>query len=558
MNQVFLIAPKEHSLKENIVAFEKPSMFSMPKNYVMRIYTKRIAENIGVGAIANYLRTHGISTKCINLSIEDKTINDIVQDVMLEKPLIVGLSMLYDLHVINAMEIIIALRKGGYKGHITLGGTFISLAYERFIKSFDVFDSIIVGDGEKVFLNLYSALLEGENLSCVSGLATLDENGEINYSPQDCHEGSIIATPDRDGFDYLTSKNMHVSAALIVGSRGCNNNCLYCSAPNMRKYHNKIWKGREAKEIVREIENLIKNYNIKYLYFCDDNFCGYGDIGLKHIREFVSEMKKEKLSIPFHAEIRADADITKADILELKSVGLDEALIGIESGVQSCLQRWKKNITIEQNKEIIKQLKLCNVKIAPAYILFDPFTTFDEYKQSVDFIRNNKLYHMDNPWYLFNQMIAYPGTELEEMLIERGIISKTIIRRYTLEELDNTDVLLSAIKGVSSIEYEIVDYRVRIIWMILREHVDEIVEIVCTKIPSLSLKQIRNRENTSHFLFRLGEWRKNLGTLLMNYMDFSVWWGGNSDDIQVLQSGLQEIRARYDQQHLGDEFFFQI
>lgn len=148
MHQVFLIAPQEHLLNEKTIAFEKPSMFSIPQSHLMEMYTKRLAENIGIGAIASCLREYGISTKCINLSIEDRLICDVVEEIIYENPRIVGISILYDLHVYNAMKIAVLLRKQGYAGHITLGGTFISLAYERFLKAFSIIDSIIVGDGE--------------------------------------------------------------------------------------------------------------------------------------------------------------------------------------------------------------------------------------------------------------------------------------------------------------------------------------------------------------------------------------------------------------------------
>ncbi len=50
---------------------------------------------------------------------------------------------------------------------------------------------------------------------------------------------------------------------------------------------------------------------------------------------------KEKLHLKFHYEMRVDF-VTEKLLMELKSAGFLDILLGIEAGVQTMLDRWKK------------------------------------------------------------------------------------------------------------------------------------------------------------------------------------------------------------------------
>lgn len=554
MSSIYLVAPKEKSVKEAVILFEKTHSDIKQKNRLYDIYTKRIPENIGIGAIAQYLIKNGVEAKCVNMYFERNTMEKIVDEIIKTNPVIVGVSLIYDLHVFNAIKLITLLRYKGYSGHITLGGTFISLAYTRFLKNFDYIDSIIIGNGEMVFYKLYRALTTNGNLYGIPGLALRDKNGNIEYEKQNYYENYVFSVPLRKTLDYALSQGLQIQTALIVGSRGCNNNCIYCAAPNMRRYHNKIWIGRNPVDLVDEIEQLINKYNIKYLYFCDDNFCGYGKTGSQHLKMFIQEMKNRNLFIRFHAEIRADAGLSKEDILGLRSVGLDEALIGLESGVTECLKRWKKNTNINDNQSMINLLKECKVKIAPAYILIDPYTTLEELEQSFKFIYTNDLYLADDPWYLFNQMIVYPGTELENQLIEQQIITPKTVRYYTLDELQKDENILKFCYDISVIEYEIVSSDVRQIWDSLKKAVNEIIYIVNKELPTFahSIKQLSG--NALDFIIKVQKWRKNIGYLHMNLLKSAIDWGKSQHKKKSLDEILLIERTDYDIKYLGKSF----
>lgn len=425
MYQVYLVAPKEMSIHISEMAFENSdysSVNELKDNPIDSIYTQRIQENIGIGSIASWLRNHGVKTCTINAYIEERNNQEIINRILLDDPIIVGFSLLYDLHFFNAMQLVVELRRRGYKKHITFGGTFASLAYERILATCPLIDSIIIGDGEATFLELYNSLLGGKLNREIKGIAYVDANRKICYEPRERNRNEInYPSVSRDTLLYMKEKGYRFSTAAIYGSRGCNNRCIYCSAPSLNDLCNKVWRPRNIDSLVQEIEMLKKEFNIQYLYFCDDNFCGYGLAGKQHLLEFAKKMKEKNLSVNFHAELRVDCGLLDEEIALLKEVGLEEALLGIENGSQSCLNRWKKGVTIEANERMLAQLKRCNVNVAPAYIMVDAYTTIEEFIESIKFIERNELYKMDDPWYLFNKMMVYPGTNLEKKCLKMGL-----------------------------------------------------------------------------------------------------------------------------------------
>lgn len=559
---VLLIAPGEISLNDTLIEFEKVGtsyVDQVRNNPVNSLFIKRIQENLGIGSIAAYLRERKVETRIINASVEGLSNEEIADIIMLESPHIVGFSLLYDLHVFNTLEIIILIRKRGFTNHITLGGTFISLAYERFLEAFDFIDTIIIGEGEEPFFHLYSNLKYNRPLDEIKGLAWVDENKALRYEKRLKSVEELKFPPaHRDTLKYLKDNRIKVSTATIYGSRGCNNACVYCAAPAMRINHNKQWRPRNINALVEEIESLKNNYQISYFYFCDDNFCGYGEEGKKHIEQFTQRMFERNLSVKFHAELRADCHLTEQDILELKKAGLDEALIGIESGAQSSLDRWRKSVKVEDNIRMINHLKKYGVKIAPAFIIIDAYTSLEELRVSTKFIEENELYKMDDPWFLFNQMIVYPGTLLEKKLMEDGVVHYPHIEKHNIDSFASRNELFDFCAHISIIKYEITSPVVRVLWMNLVAVVNEIIYYVNTVLPQVIYKYKEKKGNKNlTAIIGIRKWRGSIGEHCLNLLKYSIEWAEKNETspeikVQDLNFMLRKLRQEYDTLYLGN------
>jgi radical SAM superfamily enzyme YgiQ (UPF0313 family) len=110
--------------------------------------------------------------------------------------------------------------------------------------------------------------------------------------------------------------------------------------------------------VVKEIKLLKDNYNIDHIWFCDDIF------GLKPgwVLEFAELLKKEKLSIRFKIQSRADL-LTQPEVVgALADAGCENVWIGAESGSQKILDAMDKGITVQQIHKATHNMKAHGIK----------------------------------------------------------------------------------------------------------------------------------------------------------------------------------------------------
>lgn len=569
MLDIVLVSPMEFSLNDKKLFREisiKSDIENLRMNPVNNIYVRRNRENLGIEILASYLRKYNYKVGIVNAHTLKKSFSEMIAEIIAVKAKIIGISLLYDLHVFNACLIVKRLRKEGYQGHITFGGPFITLAYECFLASIPEIDSIIRGEGEIPLLELTKTILSNKDWKGIHGLAFKKGDSIIVNPPAKVLEDlSQVPIPARDTLQILKSKGIHMRIATFQASRGCNGKCTYCTAPsstNLSKAYK--WRHRSVEDIVDEIEYLVRKFKIEFLYFCDYNFFGYGN----NINDWLAKLAKEicdrNIKIKFHATIRADAKLDKNVLNALKLAGLHYILLGIESGSQSALNRWNKRTTITQNKVAISIIKELGFELDPGIIMVDAYTTVEEFRNTVDFIEETGIHECFFPMYLFNQMIVFPGSELEGQLVKDGIV----VRPDPWEIYDSLHEpmrLLEFCKKVSSRPYLIKDKIIREMWGALIVYTNNVTSLVDEEIPTF-LNHWRIKLQTIHiskehlirekkvyldFVVKLKSWRRNIGSLALDIMKTSVKWAEEKEikpylTVAGLNCRLREVIARYD------------
>lgn len=559
---LLLVSPMEYSLSDKSLFREANAnrdVENINKNAVNRMYIKRNRENLGVHILAAHLRSHDFSVEILNGQITEETLGDTVREIIKANPHVVAVSLLYDLHIYNAIKISQKLRTNGYKGHITFGGPFVTFAYEYFLSSVKEIDSVIRGEGEIPLLNLVNSIKSGEEWNNIAGLAYKNGTKIIKNAPAPVMKNlNQMVRPSRDMLKSLKSQGIHMRVASVLASRGCNGKCTYCTAPASTKLSNHLeWRYRPVDDLLDEIEYLVKEFNIEFLYFCDYNFFGYGEHSEKWLHTFADGILNRKIKVRFHATVRADSQLNSSLMLKLKEAGLQYVLLGVESGSQSALDRWKKRTTTQQNKDTIKTIRDLGFELDPGMIMVDPYTSLNEFKDTVNFIEETGLHECFFPMYLFNQIIAFPGTELEEELVKDGII-KLEDPLSLDDDLYHDDDLLSFCRKISSRPYEIRDEIVRDLWSevtvqtnlvtwLVEDEIPEILSIWRLSIKNCVSKEVRKAEEKKYlnFVSSLRKWRKNIGALALQLMKESVKWGNKrSIDSSVTRDELRvELEA---------------
>lgn len=227
-------------------------------------------------------------------------------------------------------------------------------------------DFIIIGEGELTLKELVSANEKREiGFKKIDGLAFKEKAEVIKTSPrQIIKELDTFPMPAWDLIEVSSYKKIWMEnhgyfSLNIATTRGCPFKCNWCAKPIYGNRYN----SRSPKKVTEEIEYLIKNFDVKHFWMCDDIF------GLKPgwVQEFRNVVKSKGLKFKYKIQSRVDLLLQEDTISALAESGADTVWVGAESGSQKILDSMDKGTTVEQIFEATRLLKRNGIR--PAFFL---------------------------------------------------------------------------------------------------------------------------------------------------------------------------------------------
>jgi radical SAM superfamily enzyme YgiQ (UPF0313 family) len=368
---------------------------------------------LGLLYIASYLRKHGISVKLCDVPAKKFHLEDIIEEIAREKPRVVGLSALSS-GLRSAVEIAKEIKKVfGSIPQVGLGGAHVSVD-PTFIERFPYFDFAVIGEGEKTMLQIATDIIAGKK---VSGPCP----GEMS---QNLDEYPFPARDLVDIGDYFYTKERlkgEPPTAMMIATRGCPHNCIFCSRPSYQRK----FRARSAKNIVDEMEKIHSLYPGGFS-FQDDTFT----LDKRLIHEVCRELVTRNLKVRWKAMTRADA-VDEELLQHLGQAGCDDLFFGIEAGNE----RIRTEVIGKRVKDetIFKTLKLCRrygIHTNILLMLGFPTETEKELRDTINFSSRAKADLMG-----VRVTIIMPGSRLFDDAQREGLIAPDVIDRYTRGEL---------------------------------------------------------------------------------------------------------------------------
>ena len=290
-----------------------------------------------------------------------------------------------------------------------------------FLEKNNFIDFVMFGEYEGTLLELIRSIIKGESdFSGIEGLIWRDKkNNVIKNPPREPFDIKMLPWPHRDTLPMekywdLPGDIPHPSAQ-IVASRGCPFSCNFCLWPQLL-FGGKTYRTRDVKDVVDEMEFLVKEKGFKSIYFDDDTF----NIGKKRMLELCDEIIKRGLNgIPW--AIMARADQMDREILDaMKKAGLHAVKYGVESTSQEAVNKCGKCLDLVKAKEMIRYTKEIGIKIHLTFSFGLSGETRDTIKSSIDYALEAGPQSVQ-----FSIITPFPGTSLFEQLDkENRILSK--------------------------------------------------------------------------------------------------------------------------------------
>ena len=284
-------------------------------------------------------------------------------------------------------------------------------------------DFVVKGEGEETICELVDCLKKNEEPVHVKGLL-YKKNGNIIVN----EDRGLIKDLDTLPFpawhlfnqlDYTYPDSLCSRVFPMMSSRGCPCNCSFCSVKNifLRKS-----RPRSSKNIVDEIENLIKKYSAREIHFWDDNFT----VSKKRVFQTRDEILKRKIKIKISFPNGLRVDCVNMEILEaLKEMGTYSIALGVESGNQDVLDSVNKGTTMEEIEEAFKIVKKLNMETWAFFMIGFPQDTEVTIKDTINF-----AIKLDPDIAKFHILTPYPGTRVFDELNQKGLITDMDFDHY--------------------------------------------------------------------------------------------------------------------------------
>jgi radical SAM superfamily enzyme YgiQ (UPF0313 family) len=304
---------------------------------------------------------------------------------------------------------------------IVAGGEHSSSIPEYVLKNCPSIDYVIRGEGEFSMLEFSHNLFYGKSTSSIPGICFVDNENKFidnGFSKRIQHIDKL----PRPAWHLLKPENYFTNSFTIglakgklrnmpiLATRGCPYQCTFCSSPSMWTTR---YLMRDPKEIVDEIEWLIKEYEANDFEFFDLTAI----IKKSWILDFCDELKKRKINnITWQLPIGTRSEILDEETLKaIYDSGCAYICYAPESGSEKSLNIIKKRVKLDRLIESIKVAAKIGHTVKLNFIIGFPHETLIDCLKSVFFgiycSFRFGIYDVN-----FAMFSPYPGSELFEKL----------------------------------------------------------------------------------------------------------------------------------------------
>jgi radical SAM superfamily enzyme YgiQ (UPF0313 family) len=373
-------------------------------------------DNLGLRYLMSAVNSVGHAAEIITYRSDA---DDILRRIYVEKPDVVGFSLIFQYMAPDFGRVIQALRDAGVNVHFTMGGHYASFEPREILRRIPGLDSVVRFDGEVTLVNLLNCLGKGTDYRSLPGIAYRSDDGEIQTAPlaRVVENLDNLPLPDRRSIDY---EGHPMPTASILGSRGCPWDCSFCSIrPFYEEQGGPLRRLRAPKAVVEEMLDLHRNRRVPIFLFQDDDFLAGGKNAKRWAMEIADLLAESGCAGEIAFKISCRSDEIDSEILSrLMAGGLTHVYMGVESGDEEGLKNMSKRIRPETHHRAGRILKEAGLSFDFGFMLLDPYSTFHSIRQNIAFLET----FIGDGWAVapFCRMLPYAGTPIERRLQAEG------------------------------------------------------------------------------------------------------------------------------------------
>ncbi len=394
--------------------------FDLSASYGSSTKMKRgFLPSLGVGHLAACLEEKGHTCTLMDSQVLGLDVHETASQTLDEDPDVICISVM-SVYAHASYVLANELKARAPERMVILGGPHITTFHKDVMKECSGCDVAIPGEGEVPLTQLVERLSRREEWREVAGITYRGPEGEAIYTGRAEEVKDLDSLPHPARHIYrpypyrpLPNQTLYEPATTSISSRGCSwGKCTFCFqsadfAPAFRR--------RSPKDMLDEIEPLIKDEGMKEIVFWDDTFA----VDSRWIDEFCTGMDNRGLKFAWscYGHMRG---VRRKMLQQMADHGCHNLYYGFESGVQEILDLTKKGTTLDEMRKSVKWAKEAGMEVRGSMILGMPTETPEMSKASIDF-----ACELNADWMMFYPFHLHPGTPIEKLARSDGYIMQT-------------------------------------------------------------------------------------------------------------------------------------
>ncbi|PIK14069.1 radical SAM protein [Halobacteriovorax sp. JY17] len=341
---------------------------------------------------------------------------------------ILGISCMFSSDWINTIELVKMIREKFPNLVIVLGGEHVTADHEYILTTYKKEVSLcILGEGEQKLANLLNIYSENpDHLYSAPGITFFDHKSEAiitNDGDYRVKNLESIPLPKWDGLEIDTFHDRLLGMSMIgkrtmpmLLSRGCPYQCTFCSSAKMWTTR---WVARDYYEVIEEIKMYKDLYNINHIDFYDLTAI----INRQWSIDFCKEMIRQEINLTWSLPSGTRSEALTFEVLDLlKRSGCTKITYAPETGSLRMSKLVKKKVNLKKMLASMKNAVKVGLIVKANIIFGFPEEKFMDRVYNFIFIFRMALVGIhDVPCFGFT---PYPGSELFDELLEKGIIKR--------------------------------------------------------------------------------------------------------------------------------------
>ena len=346
----------------------------------------------------------------LRYGLEDDQIAAILRS---ERPDVVGISCLFSNKDLDMRLAARLVKQVLPEATVVVGGVHPTALGTKLLEEEAAIDYIVLGEGEKTFLDLIRVLEGKGDVSSLDGIV-YREGGLPVLVPKTSFLADLnsLPLPARHLLDmraYLGRASAHSGYkqkpfASVVSSRGCPAKCTFCA---IELLWGKTPRFRSSASVLDEIEFLVRQYGVREIHFEDDNLTSDKQRAL----EIFDGLVRRKLGLSWTVPSGLAIYSLDEELLEaMAASGCYSISLAVESGDQEVLNTlMRKPSRLERVKPLVDKARSLGMKTKGFFILGFPGETKRSMQRTVEFAKS-----LDLDWALFFPATPLIGTKLYE------------------------------------------------------------------------------------------------------------------------------------------------